>query len=136
MPTSVYISVPLHQVQSSPSLCPYRPRAIVLSISVTQKKKKNETARSLLPKRKNRHSLLVNNSALGFSILDILLPLGDAPPDLFLSGLSTTLNLLPDLLFSPFSALLGSFTSFSPRSLFADLTLSFIFRDSLVLDRV
>ena len=40
MRTSVDISVPLHQVQSSPSLSPYRPQAVVLSISVIQKKNK------------------------------------------------------------------------------------------------
>ena len=71
----------------------------------------------------------------GFSILDILrLPFGDRPPDLVLSGLSTTLSLLPDLLLSPLSGDLSNL-SFSPFSLFADFSLSFVLEESLVLGR-
>ena len=71
-------------------------------------------------------------SAPGLSILDILRPLGEATPDLF--GLSTTLSLLPTLLLSTLSPVLDGF-SFSPLSPFADFSLSFVFDESLVIDR-
>ena len=85
-------------------------------------------------KQSNKKHLLLIKSP-GFSILDILrLDLGDRPPDLVLSGLSTTLSLLPLLLLSLLSGLLSNL-SFSPLSLFADFSLSFDLEESLVLGR-
>ena len=74
-------------------------------------------------------SFLLLVKSPGLSILDIFLPFGDSPPDLFLSGLSITLSLLPDLLL--LSTGLGNL-SFSPLSLFADFSLSFTFKESLL----